>query len=286
MRSVAVLDGVLVPSDRATIPISDRGFLYGDAVFEILRTYDGALPFAAEHVERAVAAARTLGITDEHTSAESLLHALDAAVRGASLAPGEDAVLRLVVTRGDGAGIDVPERAIARVVVTVAPYVPSPSLANGLVAVTAARVGVIPGLKTSSYLGNVLARRAARSAGADEAVFVEDGALLECAGANLFAVSARGVSTAPDEAGVLPGITRRHVAELARDAGLDVSWKAPRLDGMASVSELFATSSVRGVVPIRELRTGGQAVFRRADWPVTSRLAEAWQRLARSLAVG
>ena len=93
MRSVAVLDGVLVPSDRATIPISDRGFLYGDAVFEILRTYDGALPFAAEHVERAVAAARTLGITDEHTSAESLLHALDAAVRGASLAPGEDAVL-------------------------------------------------------------------------------------------------------------------------------------------------------------------------------------------------
>lgn len=291
MRSVAVVDGVLLPIERASVPVSDRGFLYGDAIFEILRTYGGALPFAAAHVARARCAIAAFGLPeDEHTSEAALLHALASAVRGADLAAGEDAVLRLIVTRGDGPGIDVPAEAVARVIVTAAPYAPSASLARGLVAVTAARegAGVVAGWKTGSYLGNVLARRAARAKGADEAVFVEGDALLECAGANLFAVVGEGrdtLLTAPDAAGVLPGITRHHVAVAAESMGLRVMWEAPRLGRLGLVHELFATSSVRGIVPVRELLApGGERLFAQTDWPVTTRISDAFQGLAWSLA--
>jgi branched-chain amino acid aminotransferase len=285
MRRVVSLNGELTSPDRALVSVFDRGFLYGDSVFEVVRTYRGELSFLPEHVARLARGCAALEI--EMGVGEPALRAEIARTAEAlMLGDGEEALVRVIVTRGEGTGLEPPPNAHALRVVTAEPLtLDEATLVRGIKGVLLAHAPLaVPGLKTGSYVASVLARQRARACGAAEAIFVDGaGALIEGASANVFVRFGDRLLTAPDSAGVLAGITRAHVLELAARTGLRVELVAPRLADLGAADEVFVTSSVRGVVPIAELTTGQEPAFLGQDLSGALALRQAF--LARALAI-
>lgn len=276
-RTWTAVDGV-IGEGQATVPITDRGFLYGDSVFETFRTYEG-LPHALDrHLARLRRSAAALEIVlplDEAGFRAELRALLDAAGAG----PGNERRVRLMVTRGDAPGLADDG---ARRVMLAAPFAGHPPelYARGVV------VSCVPGgrshasTKAGSYLASILAARAAKAKGAYEPLLVDDDdRVTEGGTSNVFAV-VDGVLRTP-AADMLPGVTRGLVLELAAQLGLDVSeGPLPRRD-LLRAEEVFLTSSTREVMPVR--RVDDQPI---ALGPVTRRLAERYratvpERLAR-----
>ncbi len=256
--TVVSIDGVLVPPEAATISVLDRGLLYGDGLFDVLRTHAGRRVDGARHVERMQASARTLGLT-----VPPLAPLLDAAIQAAG--PGDHKV-RVIATRG-------PIGATAgRTIIIVEPLPPQPTqLALAIVDLPlASRSGA--GHKTLAYLDHLRAKELARLAGADEAVRLDaEGLVCEGATSNLFIVVDDAVLTPPVTTGALPGIVRARVLELwpVRVQPLEVA-------DLLGADEIFATSSLRGVVPVTRLGTASLAVG-----PVTTKIMaayDAWLR--------
>lgn len=234
---IVSIDGVIVPPASATISIFDRGFLHGDGVFTILRTRAGRAVDGARHLERLLASAKELVLVTP-----AIAPWLDAAIAAAG--PGDHKV-RIVVTRG---AMSEPS---GRTIIVVEPLPPQPQQLSFAVIDFPLPRRVGRGHKTLAYLDHLHAKELARAAGADEAVRLDaDGLVCEGSTSNIFAVKGGTVSTPATTTGALPGIVRARVLELwpVRVQPLEV------LDLLAA-DELFATSSLRGVVPITRLGT-------------------------------
>jgi len=258
------IDGVIVPRERATVSVFDRGFLYGDGLFEILRAWDGALPHLALHLDRLYGSAQELRMRVIDRAA--LIAHVTSTV---AAAPAGDQRVRIIVTRGEGG---IADRASSlgpgRTIVIAEPIGDLPrevSLAT-VEWPLPRRVG--PSHKTLAYLDPLWARELAAAAGAGEALRLDaDGNAAECATANIFVVAGSTVITPPLD-GILPGITRARVlAACAANAISCVERSIPR-DDLRTADEIFVTSAIRGVVPVTSL--DGQA---RAAGPLTERLA-------------
>ncbi len=277
MTTWTAVDGV-IGEGSATVPITDRGFLYGDSVFETFRTYEG-LPHALDrHLARLRRSAAALEITlplDEAGFRAEVHALLDAAGAG----PGNERRLRMMITRGDAPGLADDG---ARRVLLAAPFAGHPAelYAQGVV------VACVPGgrahasTKAGSYLPSILAARAAKAQGAYEPLLVDDeGCVTEGGTSNVFAVI-DGVLRTPS-ADMLPGVTRGLVLELAAELGLRVNEGIlPRSD-LLRAEEVFITSSTRELMPVRQVDEQPIALG-----PVTQRLAERYRatvpdRLAR-----
>lgn len=281
--TIVAIDGVFVDASRAVLPLSDRGVLHGDSIFEVLRVYAGSPFLLAEHLRRLARAAAELrfGVVDAAMWA--------AEVREAVLRLGgtRDAVLRLMLTRGAGAlrtplG-DAPGR---RVLVLEPLQAPDPDLyERGALAVVVDSPRVRPDGasalgKYARYLPSVLALDDARRRGADEALWLDpEGHVVEGATANLFAVVDGGLWTAPLSSGVLAGITRAEVLRLAKTLGLRCEEVLFRPEALARATEVFLTSSVREVAPV--CRIDDRAVGDGAPGPWTRRLHDALRARAR-----
>jgi branched-chain amino acid aminotransferase len=250
---LAWVDGHLIPADQATVSAYDRGFRGGEGVFETLRAY-GDHPFRLQaHAKRAVAGAAELGFTLEldtlvqavSTTASANLAALD----------GEDSVVRLTASAGPldpdspfpGAPVGRPT-----VVVTSHRLVLEPQLqAHGGTVATVALARELPHVKAVSYLVALTARRRARERGADEALLTtDDGRVLEAAAANVFAVVDGGLLTPPTREGLLAGVTRSVVLEVAATRGIPVEERPLLLDELLRADEAFLTATTREVVPL------------------------------------
>lgn len=272
MRGRVWVDGVEVTPEAGHVSAFDRGFAYGDAVFEVLRVYGGRVPAWADHLGRLEAGARALGIAGPERSvwAADLRRVLDA------LGP-HDAYLRIVLTRGEGLGVVPPARLDAtRVLVarTIAPGRPSPVKAR-LVSGAHARGGDAR-FKTAGYLGPILA---ARQAAPDEALLVDArGLVTEAASSNVFVVVAGLLMTPPDDGHILPGITRARVLELARSLGLRTLENPIGAATLGGADEVFLTASVRELVPVGAV--DGRPVAA-APGPVYLALRRAYERWAR-----
>jgi len=275
------VDGVVVPPADAQISIFDRGFLYGDAVIEVLRTRRGRPVDLEAHLDRLDRSARAVRMEPPARAAviDALTATLDAARE-------PEARIRIVLTRGQGdlradlASLgpplpivivealpsprrDVYERGVA--VVVMGPLPPAVPLA--------------PAAKTSNSLGGVLATAVARDRGADEAIRCDAaGRITEAAFSNVFAVVDGVVTTPPVELGLLPGVTRGRVLTLCQDHGLAVAERAITVDELRVASEVFLTSSVRGVVPVRAV----DGVVRPVG-PTTRRVLALYQAFLESL---
>jgi len=256
MQGTVMIDGELVPPERAVVSVFDRGFLYGDSVFEALRTHHGKLVFLDQHLARLERSAErvlirmpvslaqfreeVLGAVSGHAKAECYVRII--LTRGSALSLGLDPDLAenpkrvVLVTDLKLPPVEIHERGIAAVIERVE----RPSDAVG---VASAKIG--------NYLVSVLALRAARAAGASEAL-LEDahGNVLEGATSNLFAVLGGKIVTAPESAAILSGITRARVLEIASAAGYTIELRAIRHDEIARADEVFITSSIREVVPV------------------------------------
>ncbi len=254
---VVSIDGVLRSPDQASVSAYDRGFLYGDAVFEVFRTYGGQ-PFAMdEHLARLRRSAERVFIAmpvDEATLRHEI-EVLDAL----ALAGNAESYVRLVLTRGTGPLALDPDSATHPLrVLYVEPVVPPArdAYVQGVAVVTvhtrrATDETSAAGAKVSNYLANLLALRDAKSRGAHEALVVDSrGQVVEGASSNVFVVSGGRIATPPESAGILVGITRAHVLEAARALGIPVEERELALADVYGADEVFITSSIRELVPV------------------------------------
>ncbi len=296
MPTVVNLDGTLVRPSDARVSVFDRGFLYGDSVYEVIRTYGGR-PFELEaHLARLRHSADRIGLApkwDAARAAAEIARTLEAS-RGGD-APDPDAApwnvgeryVRLVMTRGAGEiGLD-PALAVDPVALVVVQPIHGPPRRAYLDGIAAAFVGVRraspaaidPTAKTGAHLPNVLAVREAREQGAHEALLLDErGAVTEGSSSNVFAVRGGRVTTPPLAAGILEGVTRGVVLRLARAAGVAAEEAPLRPEDLEGADEVFITSTVREIVPVARL--GDRPVGAGRPGPVTRRLHDAFRRRA------
>lgn len=280
--TVVAIDGTRVSPEEARVSVFDRGFLYGEGVFELIRSYDGALFAVDEHLDRLALGLDALGIAWPCPRAQ--LHdelALVAREVGS-------ASVRVVVTRGEGAGLD-PRHVTSRSrrVVVATPFAGRDATLDrglSLASVRAARPTdgtSAAGAKVSSYLGSILALQEARARGADEAAMVDaDGAIVEGHASNLFVVHGGVLRTPPLALGLLRGVTRQLVLELAPTLGLSVEERVLFSRDFWHADEAFLTSSLREVVPVVAL--DGRPVGLGQPGPWSRRVLDAYQTLVRA----
>lgn len=248
------LNGRILPETEAHLSIRERGFLYGDGVFETLRAYRGRPHALAAHLARLRRSCELTGIPYPGVAWERVLADLLAA-DGLS-----DARIRITVTRGMGGGFAPPERAEPTVLAAAAPIPYGPELHERGVAVVTTDTRKIPAdcldprIKSLAYLPHVLARGQAERAGAFEGLLLgQGGEIVEATTSNLFAVVGDRVLTPPLTSGILDGITRAEVIPILRDMGLTVE-ETPVFPGDLLVAdEIFLTGSVIEVLPVVRL---------------------------------
>jgi branched-chain amino acid aminotransferase len=253
---IVFINGQRTDTDNAHVSVFDRGFLYGDSVFETIRTYAGR-PFAlGEHLSRLKASADKVFIPLPLSEP-----ALGAEVEAAVAASGNpESYIRVIVTRGSGPlGLELGFEVEPLRVLLVTPLHPPPDwyYSTGIAAVTfqSQRPGDdvgATGAKLGNYLVAVLAGKEAKARGAQESLIVNrDGGITEGATSNLFWVESGGLLLTPDVcAGILPGVTRARVLEVAGASGLEVAYATPDADRLRGAEEVFITSSIRELVPV------------------------------------
>lgn len=255
MGKLVMIDGQLVASERASVSVFDRGFLYGDSVFETIRTYGGRPFELGAHVARLAQSAARVFI--ELPVAPPVLVA--EVERAVAAAANDESYVRLMVTRGSGELGLAPDATMQplRVVIVMPLTPPLPEqYREGIRVVTfrtrrTADATAAAGAKVANYLVSVLAMREARAAGAAEALVVDgDGCVVEGATSNVFAWCGGRLVTPPDDAGILPGITRAHLLAVASELGFPVDLRALPLVELRGAEEAFISSSIRELLPI------------------------------------
>ncbi|MBI3071130.1 MAG: aminotransferase class IV [Deltaproteobacteria bacterium] len=282
MATRVFLNGQIVGAEQAVVPVFDRGFLYGDSVYEVMRTYGGK-PFAwAAHWERLESSARRLGMSLGWTTADATT-ALKATLEESGNA---ESYVRVVVTRGAGPiGLDpalatTPNRVI---IVKELSSPPAELYERGcklrIVSVQRSGAGVDPRAKSGNYLSSIQALREALAAGAYEAVMKNaEGALCEGSSSNLFIVRRGEVATPPLDAGILEGITRRTVMTICKRRGILARERTLQADDLYEADEAFITSSIREVMPVASCDDHTIASGR--PGPLTRAITDVYRRIA------
>lgn len=274
-------NGRLHPADEPSIAPLNRGFLYGDAIYEVWRTYEGVIFAWDEHWERLERSAEALYMTLPWTQTDILaeIRRAVAAWRGRTASKAE-LYIRLQVTRGGGAiGLDVVLADGVDFVLLVQPC-PLLSAENEARGITLSLARTLhrnhsatlnPAWKTGNYLNNLLCLREARARGADEVVITNlAGEITEAAVSNIGFVRDGGMVLPPLQAGILAGITRRILIDhVAAAAGVDVVERTVRPEELPAMQECFLTSTTKDLVPVRAIDdlgfgTGADTVTRRA----------------------
>jgi branched-chain amino acid aminotransferase len=282
VTSLVLIDGRPMPPEAAKVSVFDRGFLYGDSVFEALRTYAGR-PFAlSRHLERLATSAARVFI-DLPVSLEQIGREVESAVVGAGNA---ESYVRLTLTRGvgDALGLDpgLSRHPLRVVIVTPLKSPPAETYRDGVAVIThrTERVtdhSAAAGAKVGNYLMAVLANREARLANAAEALIVDGrGCIVEGATSNVFAVLADGTLVTPPESdGILLGITRESVLAVAAELGIPIRLESLPLERARQAAEVFFSSSIRELVPVTSI--DGARIGDGAPGIITLRLLTAFR---------
>jgi branched-chain amino acid aminotransferase len=283
MPPIIWIDGTYHARDDAKLSVFDHGLLYGDGVFEGIRVYNRRVFRLEQHLDRLYASAK--GIWLEIPMAKSAMHRMvEDAVTKSGL---EDAYLRLVVTRGVGdLGLDprkCPKPSIICIVDTIQLW-PADRYEKGLTALTAAtpishRESLSPRIKSLNYLAHILAKVEGIAAGVDEVIMLDpQGYVAEASGMNLFAVTNGTLRTPPGYAGILKGVTRDAVIELAREATYAVEELPLNRYDLYTADEMFLTGTAAEIVAVTKL--DGRAIGSGKPGPTTQQLAKRFKALA------
>lgn len=280
------INGRVRAPEEAMISVFDRGFLYGDSVYETIGTVKGRLFALSEHLDRLGRSAARLAL--RLPPREAIEQAIQETITAAG---NTESRVRVIVTRGGASKLDLDPASVddPRLVVIVQPLGgPTPEMYRQGVAVEIVSVtrndprAIDPAIKSGNYLNNVLALGEARRRrpGVHEAILCNaDGSVAEGATSNVFIVDAGAVVTPSLEVGILDGVTRGKVLKLAQQAGLptrEVSFMAP--DQLRGADEVFLTSAARGILPATTV--DGQPIGGGAPGPLTRRLMALYEQLA------
>ena len=276
------IDGQFHDEAEAKISVFDHGLLYGDGVFEGIRTYRRRVFKLAEHIDRLYRSAKAILLNIPLTPAELTAAVLESC-RQNDL---QDGYTRLVVTRGPGTlGLN-PNRCQRGSVIIIAGRIqlyPPELYRDGLEIITVPTTrnlnnAVNPAIKSLNYLNNILAKIEANIAGVEEAIMLNaEGYVAECTGDNLFIVQRGELATPPLYAGVLYGITRGVVIELARQAGLVVRETNLTRYDLFNADECFLTGTGAELIPV--VKIDGRVIGTGAPGPITRRLVEEYHAL-------
>jgi branched-chain amino acid aminotransferase len=278
------IGGKLYDKADAKISVYDHGLLYGDGVFEGIRSYGGHAFRLTDHVNRLYESARSIHLTIPIPKEEMAKAVVDTlAVNGI-----KDGYVRLVVTRGAGSlGLD-PRKTTDPQVIIITDQIslyPEELYENGLKIVTAGTTrnhpnALNPRIKSLNYLNNIMAKVEGTQAGCLEALMLNHkGEVAECTGDNVFIVSKGAILTPSIDSGILEGITRDAVIELAREAGHTVVERTMDRFDVYTAEECFLTGTAAELIPVVEC--DGRILGTGKPGPVTRELRQRFQRLVR-----
>ena len=276
------INGKYYDKEDAKISVYDHGLLYGDGIFEGMRAYNGKIFKLPEHIERLYESARAIHleipITPEQMAADSV----------ATVAKNEltDAYIRLVVTRGGGSlGLD-PYKTVDPQIIIIADKIalyPAELYEKGLEIITASTIrnhpaALNPRIKSLNYLNNIMAKIEGLQAGCFEALMLNHtGHVAECTGDNIFLVKKNVLYTPSIDAGILEGITRNAVIELARKRGLEVRELTLTRHDVYVSDECFLTGSAAEVIPV--VKIDSRSIGEGNVGPITKQLIADFREL-------
>lgn len=279
------LDGKFVSPEEAKVSVFDHGLLYGDGIFEGIRAYNGRVFKLTEHLDRLYESARSI-LLEIPLSWKEMEEAVLETVRRNDLS---DAYIRLVVTRGAGdLGLD-PRKCPRASVFVIADKItlwPQELYTKGLkVKTVATRRNSVdtlnPRIKSLNYLNNVLAKIEANLMGYPEVVMLNSqGFVVEGTGDNIFIVKRGTLITPPPYVGILEGITRATIMDLARGMGTTVAEDLFTMHDLYVADECFLTGTAAEVIPVVEV--DGRRVGNGTPGPVTAKLMAAFREYAQS----
>jgi branched-chain amino acid aminotransferase len=294
MPAIVNVNGRLFDQEHAVISVFDHGFLYGEGVYETLRTYNGQPFLFDRHMRRLRNSAAMLALDVPMADAEidrRFRETMSAA--GLGNGPDREAYIRILVTRGIGElTYDPAACPTPSVVVIVKPNV-DPAREVFERGVKVCLVGVVrnhpgsvnPLIKSNNLLNNALAmQQAFRSGGYEGIMRNYRGELAECTQSNLFIVRNGTALTPPLDAGLLPGITREFLFEVGAENGIVVREQVLHDDDLFAADEAFLTSTTRELVPI--VQVDDRKIGAGRPGPITHALLEAFRKKARTLAAG
>jgi branched-chain amino acid aminotransferase len=279
------ISGRLYDKEDAKISVYDHGLLYGDGVFEGLRSYGGRVFRLKQHLDRLWQSAKAIWL-EIPISREEMTAALERTLGENGL---EDAYIRLVVTRGAGSlGLD-PNRTSDPQVIIIADRItlyPRELYENGLEIITVSTLrnhpaALNPRIKSLNYLNNILAKIEGLQAGCIEALMLNHkGEVAECTGDNIFLVRDGDLLTPPTDAGILEGVTRQAIMELAEQSRREV-FEAPLTKHDVYIAdECFLTGTAAEVIPV--VKVDSRVIGAGRPGPVTRDLTERFHQLTRA----
>jgi aminodeoxychorismate lyase len=244
------LNGRFVPEAEAVIPVNDRGFMYGDGLFETVRVVNGRPFRLAQHLERMTRGADFLKIKSPY-AAKELQHFVEQLIDENKM---PEAVLRVTLTRGPGGRGYLPGAEDQPTVVMTLHAAPAGNPVPWSLITSSFRVPAadpLASFKTLSKLTHVMARAEAAGKGADEALLINtNGEVAETTSGNIFWIYNNQICTTPTGRGVLPGITRAVVLEICQALGLQTNKRVIKPEALRNSAGLFLTQSVLGIVPV------------------------------------
>ena len=278
------LNGKLMDRDKAVISVFDHGLLYGDGVFEGIRSYDSLIFKLREHIDRLYRSAEAIELKIPVTKAD-MSEAVIQTLKANGL---KDAYIRLVVTRGPGdLGLD-PRKCKVPTIFIITDKIslyPKEFYRDGLAIITAKTrrnltTALNPKIKSLNYLNNILAKIDAIKAGTEEAIMLTyNDYVAECTGDNIFIISGGMLITPPADVGALEGITRGAVIELAQMLGIGFEEKMIKIVDLYSADEVFLTGTAAEIIPVTTIDkhriNGGK------PGDVTKRLMEEFKKITK-----
>jgi branched-chain amino acid aminotransferase len=286
LNAVVYVNGTISRAEDAVVPVFDHGFLYGEGVYETLRTY-GGLPFLfREHMARLRNSAGLMRLAVPYSDDEMAQH-IEATTAGFRrlIGPVTETYIRILLTRGVGPLSYHPDGCPTPTLVIIVKPFPFPAEATFTDGIAVALVSVRrnhpdalnPAIKSNNLLNNALAMQEALRSGAEEALMVNQaGAVVECSQSNFFIVKDGRLRTAPLAAGLLPGITRAWVIALARELDFPVDEQDYTPADVAAADEAFITGTTREVTPV--VRVDATSIGAGAPGPITRRLLTEFRR--------
>ena len=282
-NQIIYLDGQYVEEKEAKISVFDHGLLYGDGVFEGIRAYNGRIFRCEEHMDRLFAAAKAI-MLDIPISKSEMTEVLLETCRRNDV---KDGYIRLVVTRGKGdLGLNpnkCPKATVFCIAGSITMY-PEEMYTKGMPIITSAQrrnkaTIVDPQIKSLNYLNNILAKMEANRAGVPEALMLNhDGIVAECTGDNIFIVKDGVIYTPPIHVGILDGITRKSVMEIATNLGYKLVEKEFTLFNVYNADECFLTGTAAEAIPVSEV--DGRTIGSGEAGEVTKSILEAFKQYA------